>query len=152
MHTVFICLLTLLWFFLSACPHRYDFVICKIEDPNVSCISSANFQNKSILLTDIELHCTVTKSLSVALIPHTLITARKRSCGKVMFLHLSVSQSVHSGGKVYAPPGRHPLGRDILPRGRHPRDCILVLFDRSITDKFVLRLNLESPFISGSQF
>ena len=27
-----------------------------------------------------------------------LITVRKRSCGKVMFLHLSVSYSVHSGG------------------------------------------------------
>ena len=26
------------------------------------------------------------------------ITARKRSCGKVMFLHLSVSHSVHRGG------------------------------------------------------
>ena len=118
MHTVFICLLTLLWFFLSACPHRYDFVICKIEDPNVSCISVQTFKNKSILLTDLELHCTVTKSLSVALIPHTLITARKRSCGKVLFLHLSVSHSVHLGGKVYAPspPGRHPLGSDILPR------------------------------------
>ena len=122
MHTVFICLLTLLWFFLSACPHRYDFVICKIEDPNVSCISSANFQNKSILLTDIELHCTVTKSLSVALIPHTLITARKRSCGKVMFLHLSISHSVHLGGKVFAPPGQTPPRQRHPPPGRHPRD------------------------------
>ena len=45
----------------------------------------------------------------------------QRSCGKVMFLHLSVSHSVHRGRSVC---GRHPqadthLGR--YPRGRHPR-------------------------------
>ena len=30
--------------------------------------------------------------------PEFLITARKRSCGKVMFLHLSVIPSVHGWG------------------------------------------------------
>ena len=29
---------------------------------------------------------------------YAFITVRKRSCGKVMFLHLSVSHSVHRGG------------------------------------------------------
>ena len=31
------------------------------------------------------------------MIPETIITTRKRSLGKLMFLHLSVSHSVHSG-------------------------------------------------------
>ena len=34
-----------------------------------------------------------------------VITVRKQSCGKVMFLHLSVSHSVHRGGAVY--PSMH---------------------------------------------
>ena len=48
-----------------------------------------------------------------------IVTVRKRSCGKVMFLHLSVSHSVHRGGCLPGgcipactgqtpPPGRHP--------------------------------------------
>ena len=40
-----------------------------------------------------------------------LITVRKRSCGKVMFLHPSL---IHRGGVVYPPPGRHHTP------GRHP--------------------------------
>ena len=59
------------------------------------------------------------------------VTVRKRSCGKVMFLHLSVSHSVHRGGEVYTPqadthPGRntnhlgkHPPGQTLPPLGRH---------------------------------
>ena len=59
---------------------------------------------------------------------------RKRSCGKVMFLHLSVSHSVHRGvsAPVHAgihtppgqtppwqtPPGRHLPGQ--TPQGKHP--------------------------------
>ena len=63
----------------------------------------------------------------------------QRSCGKVMFLHLSVSHSVH-GRCVPActgadtpqtdtpwsdtPPGRHPPGQ--TPLGRHPpAQCML---------------------------
>ena len=48
---------------------------------------------------------------------HTLVTIRKRSCGKVMFLHLSVSHSVHWGGGGVHRPGqtRHPLGRHPAP-------------------------------------
>ena len=54
----------------------------------------------------------------------------QRSCGRVMFLHLSVSHSVHRvGGCVLlrqTPLGRHPLGRHIpleadTPLGRCPR-------------------------------
>ena len=43
-----------------------------------------------------------------------IVTVRKRSCGKVMFLHLSVSHSVHRGGCLpqcmlgYNPPGKTP--------------------------------------------
>ena len=53
----------------------------------------------------------------------SVITVRKRSCGKIMFLRLSVSHSVH-GREVYTPlgrdsPGGHPLGRP-SPLGRHP--------------------------------
>ena len=49
-----------------------------------------------------------------------IFTARKRSCGKVMFLHLSVSHSVHRGGlcmmslpvwQTNPPPDRHPRGQ-----------------------------------------
>ena len=35
-----------------------------------------------------------------------LVTACKGSCGKVMFLHLSVSHSVHRGGHVGGTSGR----------------------------------------------
>ena len=52
-----------------------------------------------------------------------IITVHKRSCRKVMFLHLSVSHSVHMGcvsqhalGQTL--PGRYPPGRHLL--GRHP--------------------------------
>ena len=44
------------------------------------------------------------------------ITVRKRSCGKVMFLHLSVSHSVH-GGCIPACTGQTPLAD--TPVGRH---------------------------------
>ena len=53
----------------------------------------------------------------------------QRSCGKVMFLHLSVSHSVHRGGVCLSacwdtPPGRYtPLGRytpwQVHPPGRY---------------------------------
>ena len=60
------------------------------------------------------------------------ITVRKRSCGKVMFLHLSVGHSVHRGGvypsmhwadtrRVDTPP-RPPLQRTV----RILLECILV--------------------------
>ena len=64
---------------------------------------------------------------------HRLFIAHKRSCGKVMFLHLSVSYSVHRGSVsehamaggvcpwvqgVYTPLGRHPL--DNAPLGQTP--------------------------------
>ena len=47
-----------------------------------------------------------TMSFYIALCVHT---TQGQSCGKVMFLHLSVSHSVHRGGVcVWAhPPGRH---------------------------------------------
>ena len=51
-----------------------------------------------------------------------IITVRKRSCGKVMFLHLSVSHSVHRFTwrcLGYTPLGRHPLGRH-PPGQTHP--------------------------------
>ena len=67
-----------------------------------------------------------------------LITIHNSSCGKVMFLHLSVilfaggwlplgpggvylwevCLPLGPWGVVYTPPGRHPLGRH--PLGRHP--------------------------------
>ena len=43
----------------------------------------------------------------------------QRSWGKVMFLHLSVSHSVHRGDLPY-PPDRHPPWPD-TPLGWHPR-------------------------------
>ena len=46
------------------------------------------------------------------------ITVRKRSCGKVMFLHLSVSHSVHGGGSASVHAGIHPPGQT-PPPGRH---------------------------------
>ena len=53
---------------------------------------------------------------------HECITfyRRQRSCGKVMFLHLSVSHSVHRGRADMGetPPNRHLTGRQ--PPPRHP--------------------------------
>ena len=48
-----------------------------------------------------------------------VITARNSSCRKVMFLHLSVSHSVHGGGvgtdtPLGRPPWQTPLGRHTL--------------------------------------
>ena len=45
----------------------------------------------------------------------------QRSCGKGMFLHLSVSHSVHRGGCVYPSMhwGRHPRPPRQTPPGRH---------------------------------
>ena len=43
-----------------------------------------------------------------------IITARKRSCGKAMILHLSVSHSVHRAGRDPPPPHRDPSYRDHL--------------------------------------
>ena len=57
------------------------------------------------------------------------MTIHKRSCGKVMFLHLSASHSVHGGCLSqcmleYTPPRRlTPAGRH--PLGRPPLQCIL---------------------------
>ena len=55
----------------------------------------------------------------------SIFTVRKWSCRKVMFLHLSVSHSVHRGvsasvhaGIYYPLLGRHPLGRH--PPGQTP--------------------------------
>ena len=54
-----------------------------------------------------------------------IVTARKRSCGKVRFLHLSVSHSVHRG---CTHPGRHPPPRWPLKRTvRILLECILVM-------------------------
>ena len=63
----------------------------------------------------------------------SFITIRKQSCGKVMFLHLSVSHSVHRGvsasvhagihtplGRHPPPPSRNPLGRQPPPPGQTP--------------------------------
>ena len=41
---------------------------------------------------------------------HSFITANKRSCGKVMFLHLSLSHSFHRGGV-------HPPWQTLPPHG-----------------------------------
>ena len=60
-----------------------------------------------------------------------IITTRKRSCGKVMFLHLFVSHSVHKGGvsqhamgaytpRQTAPRHTHPSLGHIHTPGRHP--------------------------------
>ena len=50
-----------------------------------------------------------------------IITVRKRSCGKIMFLHLSVSHYVHGGfalvlAGIHPPPADPPLGRHLLGR------------------------------------
>ena len=45
----------------------------------------------------------------------SIFTVRKRSCGKVIFLHLSVSHSVHRG--IHS-QDRYPLGQ-VHPPGRY---------------------------------
>ena len=81
-----------------------------------------------------------------------IFAVRKRSCGKVMFLHLSVSHSVHRGGGVCpsacwdTPPGtrgRHPplgrlppFSRRLLLRTIHILlECILVNYAYSSVQK-----------------
>ena len=53
----------------------------------------------------------------------SLITARKQSCGKVMFLHLSVSHSVHggcmAGGGHTWQGGMHGRGACVAGKGMH---------------------------------
>ena len=52
-----------------------------------------------------------------------IFTFRKRSCRKVMFLHLSVSHSVHRRGSASVHAGIHPLGQTAPwadPPDRHP--------------------------------
>ena len=50
-----------------------------------------------------------------------IFTARKRSCGKVMFLHLSVSHSVHGGGGLPSPLAcRQTWGFGQIPPGYRP--------------------------------
>ena len=60
----------------------------------------------------------------VSCIAHGVVTVLKRSCGKVMFLHLSVILSTGRGVWTTAcwdtqppanPPGRHPLGQTPSP-------------------------------------
>ena len=46
------------------------------------------------------------------------INVRKRSCGKVMFSHLSVSHSVHGGGHAWQ-------GRGVHGRGAYGRVCVV---------------------------
>ena len=50
---------------------------------------------------------------------YTIFTVRKQSCRKVMFLHLSVSHSVH-GGCITACTGQTPLLDRHTLLGRHP--------------------------------
>ena len=59
---------------------------------------------------------------AISMFQTPLITIRKRSCRKVMFLHLSVSHSVHRGcvsqhafGADTPPPGRPPPGQKPYP-------------------------------------
>ena len=49
-----------------------------------------------------------------------VITVRKRSCGKVMFLHLSVSNSMHRGVSASMHAGIHTLLGRHLPGQTHP--------------------------------
>ena len=72
--------------------------------------------------------------VSTSSFPHKIIlsfvTARKCSCGKVMFLHLSVSHSVRGGWcapprQTPPPPGRHSQAeprRQTPPRHTYPLD------------------------------
>ena len=59
---------------------------------------------------------------SILIFKSPLFTVRKRSCGRVMFLHLSVSHSVHKVVSASVRAGIHPLPRADTPSrlGRHP--------------------------------
>ena len=60
----------------------------------------------------------LTHSFCCVTIDACLIGVRKRSCGKVMFLHLSV---ILVGGEVYTHPlGRHPPPTATAADGTHP--------------------------------
>ena len=73
--------------------------------------SSEEFINKS---TDILTKVSIYLFFDVCGIDHlfenSVITVRKRSCGKAMFSQARVKNSVHRGGDVH-PLGRHPPGR-----------------------------------------
>ena len=75
-------------------------------------------------------------------VAQVIFTVRKRNCGKVMFLHLSVSHSVHGGcacrsacwdtqppraedapGQASPPEQAPPLDRHSLPLRPHPSSC-----------------------------
>ena len=68
------------------------------------------------ILTLYQLSTAIVIFASILIFKSPLFTVHKRSCGKVMFLHLSVSHSVHKGGVCLSacwdtppPPGRHPF-------------------------------------------
>ena len=49
-----------------------------------------------------------------------IFTVHKRSCGKVMFLHLSVSHSVHRGGSASVHAGIPPPWDQVPPQDQTP--------------------------------
>ena len=73
-------------------------------------------------------------------------TVRKRSCGKVMFLHLSVSHSVHRGStSVHAgihPPGQTPPWADTPPGQTPPSRRPLQRTVRILLECFLVSLQV----------
>ena len=61
-----------------------------------------------------------------------IITARKRSCGKVMFLQVSGPGGAWSGGV----PGGEPPGRPLMRAVRILLECILVYFRNRFSTYF----------------
>ena len=106
----------------------------------------------------------VGRCLSCRLEPPMLVAVRKNSCGKVMFLHLSVSHSVHKGWCtspspwadthwVNTPLGRHPPPRDGLCSGRYASYWNALLFvsmwrSAGVPPQVNLRFSLRT-WISG---
>ena len=76
------------------------------------------------------------------------ITVGKRSCGKVMFLHLSVSYSIHGGvsapvhAGIHTPPGQTPPWQTATAAdGMHPTGMyyVVMLYFYRLQTKFGAR-------------
>ena len=97
-------------------------------------IVSYGFRYRLKISTLYQLSTAIVIFASILIFKIPLFTVRKRSCGKVMFLHLSVSHSVHrGGGAVIHPPGRHnpprpPSRRPLQRTVRILLECFLVYY------------------------
>ena len=103
----------------------------------------------------------MSNNVTANLTGYCFISVRKWSCRKVMFLHLSVSHSVHGGSAPMhagihppadTPLGIHPPVRHTTPGETPPGPLLRILVQEIFTDTFWLKLNLAEADLETSYF